>query len=412
MWSARAERKAFKPAAETIEVESMSAGFLVVAAMAALGGLGARWLARRALSAGESLIEDRLAQTRGLTVALGIALALATPLVVLLLGGVQSMLADPLFFFSPWTAIAALAIGPAMLAGYHPLRAHALGDRWSCFAYVSWTLRFALVLGGPWILLFLGPSMTHVAADGAFVTASGLLVGLGLWARFFVVSTEWLLDGRPLAEDDAARAQIIRRAGIPDLRVVGTAPDDATWTTVLSLPIGPSPSLFVSRSFLEKLGRRGLQGVLAREAARIRHVRRTSWLGPVVPALIVGASVVEPLIARLDPGLAEAYRWIWVGGFIAVPLLVGARQLRIERDLDRRAVPGRGLSPMEKARLRRVATARLLKDVVCPISRERFRPGESAVRLPCACSRVVFKERAILRWLDEHRSCPVCRVEF
>ena len=81
-------------------------------------------------------------------------------------------------------------------------------------------------------------------------------------------------------------------------------------------------------------------------------------------------------------------------------------------DLDRRAVPGRGLSPMEKARLRRVATARLLKDAVCPISRERFRPGESAVRLPCACSRVVFQERAILRWLDEHRSCPVCRVEF
>ena len=80
-------------------------------------------------------------------------------------------------------------------------------------------------------------------------------------------------------------------------------------------------------------------------------------------------------------------------------------------DLDRRAVPGRGLSPMEKARLRRVATARLLKDACVP-SRERFRPGESAVRLPCACSRVVFQERAILRWLDEHRSCPVCRVEF
>ncbi len=115
MGSARARREAFKPAAERIEVESMGAGFLVVVAMAALGGLGARGLARRALAAGESLIEDRLTQTRGLTLALGIALALATPLVVLLLGDVRNMRADPLFFVSPWTALAALAIGPAML---------------------------------------------------------------------------------------------------------------------------------------------------------------------------------------------------------------------------------------------------------------------------------------------------------
>ena len=81
-------------------------------------------------------------------------------------------------------------------------------------------------------------------------------------------------------------------------------------------------------------------------------------------------------------------------------------------ELDR-GVLGRGLSPLEKSRfIRRVHNAAILKGATCPISRERFAPGEPAVRLPCKCAEVVFKERAISRWLDERRTCPVCRTEL
>jgi len=42
----------------------------------------------------------------------------------------------------------------------------------------------------------------------------------------------------------------------------------------------------------------------------------------------------------------------------------------------------------------------------CAIHKEPFGLGEVATRLPCGH---VFLEDAILRWLDDHHSCPVCR---
>ncbi|KAJ8612110.1 hypothetical protein CTAYLR_002461 [Chrysophaeum taylorii] len=42
----------------------------------------------------------------------------------------------------------------------------------------------------------------------------------------------------------------------------------------------------------------------------------------------------------------------------------------------------------------------------CAIHKEPFGVGEVATRLPCGH---VFLEDAILRWLDDHHSCPVCR---
>lgn len=313
---------------------------LVVVTMAVLGGVGARLLARRLLAAGPNLVEDRLAVTRGLTFVLATSLILLTPLVVLVATGLFSVFDNPLFFFSPWTGLATLVITPAVLAGYFPIRRGVFGDTWSCAAYVSWVLRFALIVGGPWVFLFLGPSMTHLAGPGRFITASGLAVGLALWAWQFGASANWMLDARDDVDDveRASLREIAHRAGVPDLCLRSTAPDEAAWVTVLPLPISRPPIVFASRAFLERLGPRGRRGVFAREAARIAHIRKHSWLAHGIPLLVVGASLVEPVLALIDPGTAAAYRWLWVGGFVFVPLIVGTRQAKLELDLDRRAM--------------------------------------------------------------------------
>lgn len=318
----------------------MEVGFLVVALMAALGGIGARSLARRTLNAGPNLVEDRLARTRGLTFALTVTLVLSAPLVILVLGGLRAMLVEPFFFLSPWTLLAAAAVTPAVLVGYFPIRREIFGDTWSCSGYLGWALRFSVAVGGPWALLFFGPSMTHVAGDGAFITATGLGIGLLLWAVYFDASAAWLLDGREETAPDERRDldEIAGRAGLSKLRLVGMGPDDADWATVLPLPIARPPSIFVGRTFLDALGRDGRRGLFAREAARIAQVRATSWMGPAIPLLILGASLVEPVLATYDPALAEAYRWTWVAGWILVSVLIGARQAKLELDLDRRAV--------------------------------------------------------------------------
>jgi hypothetical protein len=45
----------------------------------------------------------------------------------------------------------------------------------------------------------------------------------------------------------------------------------------------------------------------------------------------------------------------------------------------------------------------------CGISLEGFRLGDKVVVLPCAHA---YKEEAILKWFEEHNSCPVCRASL
>lgn len=68
--------------------------------------------------------------------------------------------------------------------------------------------------------------------------------------------------------------------------------------------------------------------------------------------------------------------------------------------------------PASKSAVRRLCvTAPVTQDMVdqgceCAIGKEALHVGENATRLPCGH---LFLETSILRWLDDHHSCPVCR---
>lgn len=64
-------------------------------------------------------------------------------------------------------------------------------------------------------------------------------------------------------------------------------------------------------------------------------------------------------------------------------------------------VVGRGLDARELRALRRVRA-----------TREVIAAGDPCVALPCNCQGVLFQESAALKWLETHRTCPVCRWEF
>jgi len=42
----------------------------------------------------------------------------------------------------------------------------------------------------------------------------------------------------------------------------------------------------------------------------------------------------------------------------------------------------------------------------CGVTLETFEPGDTAVVLPCSHA---YKEEAIVQWLQQHDTCPVCR---
>lgn len=335
----------------------MSSGVGLVALLAVVAGFGSRRLARRALAAGPVLVEDRLARTRGIVVAMGISLALAAPLVVLVGHGIRSAVPDPIFFFSPWTLLAVLLVVPAALAGYYPLRREIFGDTWSCGAYLRWCLRLTLAVAGPWALLFLGPALTHGAGGGAFVTAAGVFAGLALWGRYFDVSVRRLLDGREASAEARSELQELSdQAGTGLVQLIATGPDAATWPLVLALPFARPPALFVSHGFLEDLGPAGRRGLFAREIARLARLPRGLARDVGLWALIFGASFVEPTLASYDPGVAEAYRWLWVGGFVFFLLVFSAQQAEKELALDRHAVELLGDDAAARATVREMLT--------------------------------------------------------
>jgi len=52
---------------------------------------------------------------------------------------------------------------------------------------------------------------------------------------------------------------------------------------------------------------------------------------------------------------------------------------------------------------------RVLIGEPCVVCHEQYLENERIIRLPCAH---VFHERCIMRWLEDHNTCPVCRFEL
>lgn len=48
-------------------------------------------------------------------------------------------------------------------------------------------------------------------------------------------------------------------------------------------------------------------------------------------------------------------------------------------------------------------------DACCAICQDEYALNESIIRLPC---RHIFHEACVLKWLEKHRTCPMCRYEF
>lgn len=71
-----------------------------------------------------------------------------------------------------------------------------------------------------------------------------------------------------------------------------------------------------------------------------------------------------------------------------------------------------GLSKSDRRKLKRRKARGSEAGPECPITREAIKEGERVVELPCNCSGAIFKEDAIMKWLDQSKRCPVCRKDL
>jgi hypothetical protein len=56
----------------------------------------------------------------------------------------------------------------------------------------------------------------------------------------------------------------------------------------------------------------------------------------------------------------------------------------------------------------RYATVKVDDDTECTICCEQMMDEQSVIKLPCAH---IFCEAGILKWLNNHDSCPICRAQ-
>ncbi|KAJ4824313.1 hypothetical protein Tsubulata_049083 [Turnera subulata] len=68
-----------------------------------------------------------------------------------------------------------------------------------------------------------------------------------------------------------------------------------------------------------------------------------------------------------------------------------------------------GTPPADKAAVKAMPTVTVEQDLQCPVCLEEFEIGGTGKEMPCLHK---FHDECIVRWLELHSSCPVCRFQM
>ncbi len=267
--------------------------------------------------------------------------------------------------------IAPLVVGLTLTAGF-PARRALLGESWSVWAYLVWTLRIVVVFACPWALLILAPAIIDaLGPHNLFAVAAvavAIVIRLAMPQRWLIA----ILGAKPLGRDEHPELRefattVADRSPAPAPQLLRLDLRGGRWINAVALVDPTRPSVAFSQSLLELTTPAEQCAIYAHELAHVEQFtpRRLRWIGAALWALGALSVALIPVASWLI-GATWHVLTAWVVLMFALAVWRLARHQRHEQESDLRALelgaePTAMITSLEKLHLagklpRRIAT--------------------------------------------------------